>query len=217
MPRAGGKQSFALPIGNAKTSRTQLTVILMAELGTIAGNCNKPTSIYMTSIPTLAFGADAKKNLDTAVKFLVAGALPSPAIVAMPAHTPAIPASAANRGVLATLLPLISYTSKAQGTDWRSNFSVLLPVNIKLAAMLGSTIAAVGVLAGAGNVSNLAGGGVDLAAVTGVTNLETLIYSLAESSTDVSIAPVVISGVSYLKLSADYVFTPAVDGGGSPQ
>lgn len=168
----------------------------------------------MTSIPTLAFGADAKKNLDTAVKFLVAGALPSPAILAMPAHTPAIPASAANRGVLATLLPLISYTSKAQGTDWRSNFSVVLPVNVKLAAMLGSTIAAIGVLAGAGNVSNLAGGGVDLT-VAGVTNLETLIYSLAASSTDVSIAPVVIGGVSYLKLSADYVFTPA--GGGYGQ
>lgn len=161
----------------------------------------------MTSIPTLAFSADAKKNLDTAVKFLVAGSLPSPAIAAMPTNIPPVAASPANRGISATLLPFISYSSKAQGTDWRSKFSVVLPVNIKLAAMLGSTIAAVGALAGAGNVSNLAGGGVDLA-IAGVTNLETLIYALAEGSADVSIEPVVIGGVSYLKLSADYVFTP---------
>jgi hypothetical protein len=167
----------------------------------------------MTSIPTLAFGADAKKNLDTAVKFLVAGALPSPAIIAMPAHVPPISASVANRGVVATLLPFISYSSKAQGEDWRSKFSVVLPVNIKLAAMLGSTIAAIGILPGAGNVTNLAGGGVNLTAGGGVTNLETLIYSLAEGSADVLIEPLVIGGVSYLKLSADYTFTL---GGGLP-
>jgi hypothetical protein len=162
----------------------------------------------MTSIPTLAFGIDAKKNLDTAVKFLVAGALPSPAIVAMPAHVPPIPALVANRGIVATLLPFISYSSKAQGADWRSKFSVVLPVNIRLAAMLGSTIAAITILPGAGNVTNLVGGGVDLVAVPGVTSLETLIYALAENSADVSIEPLVIAGVSYLKLSADYVFTP---------
>jgi hypothetical protein len=167
----------------------------------------------MTSIPALTFGADSKRNLDTAVKFLIAGSLPSAAILAMPANVPPVAAVAANRGILAALLPNFAYSSKAEGADFRSKFSLLLPVNLRLAAMLNSTLKAIGVLPGAVSVSNLVADGVTLAAIPGVTNLEMLIYSLAESNADISIAPLVIGGISYLKLSADYLIVTAGGGG----
>ena len=191
-------------------------------MGTLAGNCNKPARTIMTSIPALAFGTDSKKNLDIAAKFLIAGALPAPGIIAQPTRVPPIPAVALNRGVLATLqppqvalqspaqppaLPPFFYSSRQSGTNWHSKFSLLVPFDLRLATMLGDNLPAVLPLLGAVAVGNLATTGLTLPAVAGVSSLEQLIYSLASSNTDVAIESIFIGGGNYLKVSADYTFT----------
>lgn len=164
----------------------------------------------MTTIPLLAFTTDPKKNLDIAARFYCAGAAATPPIVAKPTNVPPIPAVPLAAGVAATLLPSFSYESKAaaNGTDWHSKFSLLLDRNEKLEAMLGNTLAAIIPVSGVTNVANLIATGVSLT-VAGVTTLEQLIYSLAAVNVDVTMANMLIGTNSYLKLSADYTFTPA--------
>lgn len=169
----------------------------------------------MATIPAQAFTAsDAKKNLDIAAKFYVAGASASPAIVAKPTNTPPIPASAAVAGVAAALIPHFSYESElaVNGTDWHSKFSLLLDRNEKLETMLGDTLASIIPITGVGNVPNLITTGQNLT-VAGVSTLEQLIYNLAEASEDVALSKVQIGTANYIKIVADYTFTPGGGGG----
>jgi hypothetical protein len=170
----------------------------------------------MTAIPLLAFTAtDNKKNLDTAIKFLVAGALPSPEILANASNVPPITLQSVARGVAASLLPAFRHESMATPTgDWRSKFDVIIPTNPRLEAMIGNPLKAITGHVGTVNVPYLKADGVNLTPAAGITTLEALIYSLAAANSNVQMTKVIIAGSIYHRVVADYTFVPTAPGGG---
>jgi hypothetical protein len=173
------------------------------------GSKTKTTVLLMTSIPSLAFGTDGKTNLDTAAKFLIAAALPSPAITAAPNNVPPIPVTTLTRGINALLLAHFAYNSSKTATDLHSKFSLLVPNNPRLAAMVGDNVAGILPLAGASTVSNLAAGGTNYSGT--LDTLEKLVYSLAKDN-GAEITHLVVSGGSYFKIVVDQV-VPIAGGG----
>jgi hypothetical protein len=169
----------------------------------------------MTLIPFLAFTAnDSKKNLDTAIKFLVAGALPSPAIPANASNVPPITLQSVARGVAIALLPAFKYESMATATgDWRSKFDVIVPTNPRLEAMISDPLKAITGHVGTVNIPYLKADGVSITPAGGITTLEALIYSLAAANSDVQMTKVNIAGSVYHKITADYTFVPNTGGG----
>jgi hypothetical protein len=157
----------------------------------------------MTSIPTLAFVADNKRNLDIAAKFLIAAALPSAGIAAAPTNVPPVASFTKTAGVAAALLPSFYYDSTLSPTELHSKFSLLLPMNQRLATMLDSKLAGIGTLSTI-DVPNLVGGGTNYTAASGVTTLEKLVFVLAKDH-GATITSVIVGGATYLKIVVDQV------------
>jgi hypothetical protein len=167
----------------------------------------------MATIPSNAFEPNNSfKNLETAVKFYVAGCLSSPAIIAKPTNTPPIPATPVNLGVLATLTSFFNYSSRyLPDNRYLSKWSCLIAINERLATMLNNPLLAVASITNAGSVANLVPTGVNIQ-MEGVTNLEQLIFSLASGSPGVYIDKVRIGNVDYVKIWTDRIIPSALVG-----
>jgi hypothetical protein len=185
----------------AKTCRA----IFGLDLGTLEMSVKTPV-FKMTIIPAQnIFSANPAINLDIAAK---AAALPSAEI---PAAPPTIPAKiAAAGGVPAVLQQFFKYKS----TETTADFSLLLPLNSRLAAMLGSELAGIQsiprlvAVAFAGTAN-----GVAAPAIAGASSLEQFIYALAATTAGAMIETEIIAGQTYRKITGSYQKTPT--GGGS--
>ena len=155
----------------------------------------------MTAIPSQnIFSSNAATNLDIAAKFLIAAALPSAEI---PVKLPAIPTRVLP--ITGVSLPLQSFF-KYKSTASTANFSLLVPFNSRLAAMLDSEMQAIESLPKLTSVI-FAGTATGVAApiLAGVANLEQLIYALAITfSEGVLIETEIIAGQVYRKITGNY-------------
>lgn len=167
----------------------------------------------MATIPSNAFEPNNSfKNLETAVRFYVAGCLSSPAIIAKPANVPPIPAAPVNPGILATLTPFFNYSSRyLPDNRYLSKWSCLIAINERLATMLNNPLLAIASITNAGSVANLVPTGVNIQ-MSGVSNLEQLIYSLASGSPGIYIDKVRIANVDYVKIWTDRIIPSALVG-----
>jgi hypothetical protein len=152
-------------------------------------------------------------NLDIAAKYIVGGALPSPASAAMTTLNPPVPAQTRTAGVLKTLYSHFEHESTPTETGIHSKFSILLPYNARLLTQLGegqasgvpTGQAAIGQLAGAVTPTNGtdSGSGAQPAAIGILPTLEACTYYFQLGDPAVTREELVIDGATYLKLSVD--------------
>jgi hypothetical protein len=149
---------------------------------------NSPAIAAGAAVP--AFAAQAATNPVAAVN-------PVTAVAAVPAKV----------GIKPEVLALTTY----QSTDTQSIFTVFLPCNLVLEAMYGNKFKAIFPWNGAGNVPRTIADGITLPAISGVSNLEQLLFYYASlPDSGATIDSVVIGSNTYYKISQSLQFTDVI-------